>query len=149
YLITGPSPEALVHVPNNEVPTHPIAGTRPRGNNISEDNALAKELLADPNAISEHEMGVDQSKHVLSLICENESSNVPVYKQSEKYEHVMHIVSEVNGTLMKNKSSIDALIACMPAGTVSGAPKIRAMQTINNIEPTKRGFYAGGIGYIT
>src|SRR5699024_12144644 len=78
-----------------------------------------------------------------------ESISVPVYKQIEKYEHVMHIVSEVTGTLMKNKSSIDALIACMPAGTVSGAPKIRAMQMIKNIESTKRGFYAGDIGYIT
>lgn len=149
YLIIGASPEALVQVTNNEVTTNPIAGTRPRGNNISEDNALAKELLADPKEISEHDMLVDLSKQDLSLICESESINVPVYKQIEKYEHVMHIVSEVNGTLMKNKSSIDALIACMPAGTVSGAPKIRAMQTINNIESTKRGFYAGGIGYIT
>src|SRR5699024_12863147 len=99
--------------------------------------------------ISEHDMLVDLSKQDLSLICESESINVPVYKQIEKYEHVMHIVSEVNGTLMENKSSIDALIACMHAGTVSGAPKIRAMQMIKNIESTKRGFYAGGIGYIT
>src|SRR5699024_11318618 len=88
-----------------------------------------KELLADPKEISEHDMLVDLSKQDLSLICESESINVPVYKQIEKYEHVMHIVSEVNGTLMENKSSIDALIDCMPAGTVSGAPKIRAMQT--------------------
>src|SRR5699024_2765315 len=126
-----------------------IAGTRPRGNNIAEDNALAKELLADPKEISEHDMLVDLSMQDLSLICESESISVPVYKQIEKYEHVMHIVSEVTGTLMKNKSSMDAVIACMPASTVSDAPKIRAMQMIKNIESTKRGFYAGGIGYIT
>src|SRR5699024_3576540 len=103
YLIIGASPEALVQVTNNEVTTNPIAGTRPRGNNIVEDNALAKELLADPKEISEHDMLVDLSKQDLSLICESESINVPVYKQIEKYEHVMHIVSEVNGTLMENK----------------------------------------------
>src|SRR5699024_8241823 len=130
YLIIGASPEGLVQVANKEVPRNPIAGTRPRGNSIVEDNALAKELLADNKEISEHDMLVDLSKQDLSLICESESINVPVYKQIEKYDHVMHIVSEVNGTLMENKSSIDALIACMPAGTVSGAPKIRAMQTI-------------------
>src|SRR5699024_3291326 len=134
-----------VQVANNEVTTNPIAGTRPRGNNIAEDNALAKELLADPKEISEHEMLVDLSMQDLSLICESESISVPVYKQIQKYEHVMHIVSEVTGALMKNNSSIDALIACMPAGTVSGAPKIRATQMIKNIQSTIRGFYAGGI----
>src|SRR5699024_3986234 len=91
YLIIGASPEALVQVTNNEVTTTTIAGTRPRGNNIVEDNALAKELLADPKEISEHDMLVDLSKQDLSFICESESINVPVYKQIEKYEHLMHI----------------------------------------------------------
>src|SRR5699024_11087870 len=117
--------------------------------NIAEDNALAKELLADPKGISERDMLVDLSMQDLSLICESESMSVPVYKQIEKYEHLMHMVSEVTATLMNSKSRIDALVACMPAGTVARAPKIRAMHMIKNIESTKRGFYAGGIGYIT
>src|SRR5690625_7388803 len=99
YLIIGASPEALVQVTNNEVTTNPIAGTRPRGNNIVEDNALAKELLADPKEISEHDMLVDLSKQDLSLICESESINVPVYKQIKKQHPVMQIVFKVNDTL--------------------------------------------------
>ena len=149
YLIIGASPEALVQVTDNQVTTNPIAGTRPRGKNEDEDNALADELLADPKEVNEHEMLVDLSKTDLTGICDEKSITIPVYKQIEKYQHVMHIVSEVQGTLLENKSSIDALIACMPAGTVSGAPKTRAMQVINEIETTKRGFYAGGLGYIT
>ena len=149
YLIIGASPEALVQVTGNQVTTNPIAGTRPRGKNNAEDEALAKELLADPKEVNEHEMLVDLSKNDLKDICDENSITVPVYKQIEKYQHVMHIVSEVHGTLLENKSSIDALIACLPAGTVSGAPKTRAMQIINEIETTKRGFYAGGLGYIT
>ena len=149
YLIIGASPEALVQVTNNQVTTNPIAGTRPRGKNELEDNQLALELLADPKEIDEHDMLVNLSKTDLSTICTEKSITLPVYKQIEKYQHVMHIVSEVQGTLLENKSSIDALIACLPAGTVSGAPKTRAMQIINDIEDTKRGFYAGGVGYIT
>lgn len=149
YLIIGASPEALVQVTDNQVTTNPIAGTRPRGKNDVEDKALAEELLADPKEVAEHEMLVDLSKTDLNAICSESSITVPVYKQIEKYQHVMHIVSEVQGTLLDNKSSIDALIACLPAGTVSGAPKTRAMQIINEIETTKRGFYAGGLGYIT
>ncbi len=149
YLIIGASPEALVQVTNNHVTTNPIAGTRPRGKNEQEDKQLALELLADPKEVNEHDMLVDLSKRDLSTICNNESITLPVYKQIERYQHVMHIVSEVHGTLLENKSSIDALIACLPAGTVSGAPKTRAMQIINEIETTKRGFYAGGVGYIT
>ncbi|HLR59904.1 MAG TPA: anthranilate synthase component I [Pseudogracilibacillus sp.] len=149
YLIIGASPEALVQVTGNQVTTNPIAGTRPRGKNEKEDEALADELLADPKEINEHDMLVDLSKHDLTQICDKQSIHVPVYKQIEKYQHVMHIVSEVQGRLQKNKNSIDALIACMPAGTVSGAPKTRAMQIINEIETSKRGFYAGGLGYIT
>src|SRR5699024_12836228 len=122
----------------NEVTTNPIAGTRPRGNNIAEDNALAKELLADPKEISEHDMLVDLSMQDLSLICESESISVPVYKQIEKYEHVMHIVYEVTGTLMKNKRNIYALNFFIQDGTVSVAYILSAWLTINNIVSTQR-----------
>lgn len=149
YLIIGASPEALVQVTDNQVTTNPIAGTRPRGKDEIEDDTLAKELLSDPKEIDEHDMLVDLSKADLNAVCQKSTISVPVYKQIEKYQHVMHIVSEVQGTLLDNKSSLDALIACLPAGTVSGAPKTRAMQIINDIETTKRGFYAGGLGYIT
>src|SRR5690625_5440106 len=114
YLIIGASPEALVQVTNNEVTTNPIAGTRPRGNNIVEDNALAKELLADPKEISEHDMLVDLSKQDLYLFCESESFNVRVYKQIENYEKVMHFVSELYVNLMNKITSIDAHIYCIP-----------------------------------
>lgn len=149
YLIIGASPESLVQTSGDQVITNPIAGTRPRGRTHTEDATLQKELLADPKEIQEHDMLVDLSKGDLTTICTDDSIHVPVYKDIVKYEHVMHIVSEVHGTLKRDKSSIDALIACLPAGTVSGSPKIRAMQIINEIETTRRGFYAGGIGYIS
>lgn len=149
YLIIGASPESLVQTSGNQVMTNPIAGTRPRGKTEMEDHILQAELLADPKEIQEHDMLVELSKTDLNSICKERSIHVPVYKDVVKYEHVMHIVSEVHGTLKKHKSSIDALIACLPAGTVSGSPKIRAMQIINQIEDERRGFYAGGIGYIS
>lgn len=149
YLIIGASPESLVQTTGDKVITNPIAGTRPRGKNDEEDTILSKDLLSDPKEVNEHDMLVELSKADLSPICYTETIKVPVYKKIEKYEHVMHIVSEVHGQLLKNTSSIDALIACLPAGTVSGAPKTRAMQIINEIENKKREFYAGGIGYIT
>lgn len=149
YLIIGASPESLVQTSGRQVITNPIAGTRPRGNTTKEDATLQNDLLADVKEIQEHDMLVDLSKTDLSTICSEDTIHVPVYKDIVKYEHVMHIVSEVHGTLAEDKSSIDALIACSPAGTVSGSPKIRAMQIINEIETTRRGFYAGGIGYIS
>lgn len=148
YLIIGASPESLVQTNGEQVITNPIAGTRPRGATPAEDKTLESELLNDPKEISEHEMLVDLSKNDFSPICNPKSIQTPVYKQVMHYEHVMHIVSEVHGTLAKGKTSFDALIACLPAGTVSGAPKERAMQIINELEEVKRGFYAGGIGYI-
>lgn len=148
YLIIGASPESLVQTTGNEVVTNPIAGTRPRGENDTEDAQLEAELLADKKELAEHKMLVQLSKDDLAPVCDALSINVPVYMSIEKYEHVMHIVSEVHGTLKADKTSIDALIACLPAGTVSGAPKERAMQIINDIEDKRRGFYAGGIGYI-
>ena len=149
YLIIGASPESLVQTSGDQVVTNPIAGTRPRGISITEDEALEKELLSDQKELLEHDMLVELSKTDLSTVCEKASIHVPVYKDIIKYEHVMHIVSEVHGLLKENKTSLDALIACLPAGTVSGSPKERAMQIINEIETERRGVYAGGIGYIS
>lgn len=149
YLIVGSSPESLVQTNGQEVVTNPIAGTRPRGTTTEEDEQLEKDLLSDQKEVNEHEMLVQLSKDDLEKICELDSIHVPVYKDIVKYEHVMHIVSEVHGKLKDGYSSIDALIACLPAGTVSGAPKERAMQIINELETVKRGVYAGGIGFIS
>jgi|SRR5690625_4555734 len=148
YLIVGASPESLVQTTGNHIVTNPIAGTRPRGSTDEADAKLMEELLADDKEIAEHKMLVDLSRNDLGSVCEIGSITIPTYMKIEKYQHVMHIVSEVHGQLKKGLTSIDALIACMPAGTVSGAPKIRAMQIINELEDTKRGFYGGGIGYI-
>lgn len=149
YIIFGASPESLVQTTGTNVVTNPIAGTRPRGKTEKEDNQLEKELLQDEKELAEHEMLVDLSKGDLKKVCELESIHIPVLKDVVKYEHVMHIVSEVHGTLRKDQSSFDALIACLPAGTVSGMPKQRAMQIINELETEKRGVYAGGIGYLS
>lgn len=149
YLIIGASPESLVQTNGTQVITNPIAGTRPRGKSFEEDDQLARELLHDKKELAEHEMLVELSKTDLKQICDIESIHVPVLKEIVKYEHVMHIVSEVHGTLLENQSSIDALIACLPAGTVSGSPKQRAMQIINELETEKRGVYAGAIGYVS
>lgn len=149
YLIIGASPESLVQTTGNQVVTNPIAGTRPRGKTSKEDDILQNELLADNKEIAEHDMLVELSKADLANICSKASIQVPVYKDVVKYEHVMHIVSEVHGELKKDKTSMDALVACLPAGTVSGSPKVRAMQIINEMETEQRGFYAGGIGYIS
>lgn len=149
YLIIGASPESLVQTNGRNVVTNPIAGTRPRGQNELEDQRLERELLADEKEITEHEMLVDLSKRDLKIICEKDSISVPVYKEIVKYEHVMHIVTEVHGLLREEYTNIDALIACLPAGTVSGSPKQRAMQIISDIETKRRGVYAGGIGFIS
>lgn len=149
YLIIGASPETLIQTTGNHVVTNPIAGTRARGKTKVEDQRLMEDLLQDKKELSEHEMLVELSKEELGTTCEATSIHVPVYMNIEKYEHVMHIVSEVHGTLKNNLSSLDALLACLPAGTVSGSPKTRAMQIINDLETTKRGFYGGGIGYMT
>jgi anthranilate synthase component 1 len=148
YVILGASPESLIHTKGANVITNPIAGTRPRGKNQSEDESLTNELLADKKETSEHRMLIELSKSDLRKICEANSIEVPTYMEVEKYQHVMHIVSEVKGKLKDNHTSFDALISCLPAGTVSGSPKIRAMQIINDLEEKKRGAYAGGIGYI-
>lgn len=148
YTVLGASPESLIETKGSHVVTNPIAGTRKRGQNELEDQALAEELLADEKERAEHRMLVDLSRNDLGRVCEVGSIEIPVYMTIERYQHVMHIVSEVTGTLRPDYSGIDALISCLPAGTVSGAPKIRAMQIINELETVKRGPYAGGIGFI-
>ena len=148
YVILGASPESLIQTTGNEIITNPIAGTRARGTTPEEDEALRGELLADKKEIAEHRMLVDLSRNDLGRVCETGSITIPTYMKIEKYQHVMHIVSEVKGKLKKHLTGIDALISCLPAGTVSGAPKIRAMQIINELEDKKRGAYGGGIGYI-
>jgi anthranilate synthase component 1 len=148
YVLLGASPESLIKTKGRTVVTNPIAGTRARGKTSEEDQQLAKELLEDEKELAEHKMLVDLSRNDLGRVCEPGSIEVSKYMEIERYQHVMHIVSEVQGTLNTEYTGIDALISCLPAGTVSGAPKIRAMQIINELEEVKRNAYAGAIGYI-
>lgn len=145
--LAGSSPEMLVRVEGSEVETRPIAGTRPRGVTKEEDIILAQELLADPKERAEHIMLVDLGRNDLGRVCIPGSVTVPQFMITEKYSHVMHLVSSVQGILPEGCSVFEPLKACFPAGTVSGAPKIRAMEIIEELEPTRRGPYAGAIGY--
>ncbi|MFA6456827.1 MAG: anthranilate synthase component I [Bacteroidota bacterium] len=146
--IAGSSPELLVRVENGIVETRPLAGTRKRGATDEEDEALAKELLADPKELAEHLMLIDLGRNDIGRISEFGKVDVTEYMVIEKYSHVMHIVSNVKGKLKKELSAIDAFFSCFPAGTLSGAPKIRAMEVIAELEPVKRGIYGGAIGYL-
>ena len=146
--IVGASPEILVKVKDKKVDVRPIAGTRPRGMNVDEDNKLAEELINDPKECSEHLMLLDLGRNDIGKVCDFGSIQTTDKMIIEKYSHVMHIVSNVSGILSKKYNSIDALISSFPAGTVSGAPKIRAMEIINELEPSKRGIYSGAVGYI-
>jgi anthranilate synthase component 1 len=146
--IIGSSPELLVRLENGVVETRPIAGTRRRGATLDEDAELEKELLADEKERAEHLMLVDLGRNDIGRISEFGSVEVNQFMTVEKYSHVMHIVSNVRGTLRKGMSAVDALYSCFPAGTLSGAPKIRAMEIIAALEPTKRGVYGGAIGYL-
>jgi anthranilate synthase component 1 len=146
--IVGSSPEMLVRVEARHVETHPIAGTRPRGGNDDEDLRLAEELKRNEKERAEHVMLVDLGRNDLGRVCEFGSVRVPQYMTLERYSHVMHLVSTVEGTLAEDRDHLDALVACFPAGTVSGAPKIRAMQILVGLEPTRRDIYAGAVGYI-
>ncbi|SHM66668.1 anthranilate synthase component I [Gracilibacillus kekensis] len=148
YIVLGASPESLIKTTGKHVITNPIAGTRPRGKSEVEDQQLATELLADEKELAEHKMLVDLSRNDLGRVCEIGSITIPKYMTIERYQHVMHIVSEVHGELTKDYTGLDALVSTLPAGTVSGAPKIRAMQIINDLEDKKRGVYAGAVGYI-
>jgi len=146
--IIGSSPEILVRLTDRTIELRPIAGTRPRGKTTEEDLALEKELLADPKEKAEHLMLVDLGRNDAGRVAEMGSVKVDELMVIERYSHVMHIVSGVKATLKKGKDMFDVLRACFPAGTVSGAPKIRAMEIIDELEPVKRGPYAGSVGYL-
>ena len=146
--LIGSSPEVLVRVEDEKAELLPIAGTRPRGATPEEDQRLSEELLADPKERAEHLMLVDLGRNDLGRICTLGSVAVDRYAYIERYSHVMHIVSAISGQIQANTTAIDVLKACFPAGTVSGAPKVRAMEIIDSLEPVRRGIYAGVVGYV-
>jgi anthranilate synthase component 1 len=147
FEIAGASPEPLITVSGRHVSTRPIAGTRPRGSTPEQDHQLADELLADPKERAEHVMLVDLGRNDLGRVCEYGSIQVESFMAVENYSHVMHIVSSVVGQLRPEIDALDALRSVLPAGTLSGAPKVRAMQIIDELEPVKRGGYGGAIGW--
>ena len=147
FKIIGTSPEDLLKVKNRKAQVLPIAGTRRRGRNNKEEKSLEQNLMNDPKELAEHTMLVDLGRNDLGRVCEFGTVEVSESMKIQKYSHVMHIVSKVEGTLAKDKDSIDALMSCFPAGTVSGAPKIRAIQLINDYEKEERNVYAGAVGY--
>jgi anthranilate synthase component I len=149
FHVVGASPEILVRKEGRNITLRPIAGTRPRGATRDADDALAKELLADPKEIAEHVMLLDLGRNDVGRVAETGSVEVTDRMVIERYSHVMHIVSNVEGKLKPGLSSIDVLRASFPAGTVSGAPKVRAMEIIDELEPSRRGIYAGAVGYIS
>ncbi|HKJ01583.1 MAG TPA: chorismate-binding protein, partial [Longimicrobiales bacterium] len=145
--LVGSSPEVLVRVEDGTVTVRPIAGTRPRGRTPDEDRALADDLLSDEKELAEHRMLVDLGRNDVGRVVEYGSVTVPDLMVVERYSHVMHIVSQVEGRLEGGLGAVDVFKACFPAGTVSGAPKIRAMEIIDELEPVRRGPYAGAVGY--
>jgi anthranilate synthase component 1 len=146
--VAGASPEMLVRVENGRAETRPIAGTRPRGRTPQEDELLARELLRDEKEIAEHVMLVDLGRNDVGRVCRHGSVRVPEFMKIERYSHVAHIVSSVTGDLRPGCDALDALQATLPAGTLSGAPKVRAMQIIDALEPQARGLYGGALGYL-
>ncbi len=149
FQIAGASPEPLLTVAGRSVSTRPIAGTRPRGAGPEEDRRIAQQLLGDEKERAEHVMLVDLGRNDLGRVCEFGSVNVDQLMEVEVYSHVMHIVSSVSGRLREDVGAMDALRSVLPAGTLSGAPKVRAMQIIDELEPVKRGGYGGAIGYLS
>ena len=149
FQIVGSSPEILVRLEDNIVTVRPIAGTRPRGKTKSEHLALEKDLLGDPKELAEHLMLIDLGRNDLGRVADMGSVNLTDKMIIERYSHVMHIVSNVTGELKKGMNAMDVLRSTFPAGTVSGAPKIRAMEIIDELEPVKRGVYSGAVGYIS
>ena len=149
HQIVGSSPEMLVRVENRSVETFPIAGTKPISDNPVENRRLASELLADPKECAEHIMLVDLARNDVGKISKFGSVHVAEFMKVHQYSHVQHIVSQVVGELKENLQCYDALRAVFPAGTVSGAPKVRAMEIIDELEPTSRGPYAGAVGYFS
>lgn len=148
YAIVGASPESLLTIRDSHMVTNPIAGTRKRGRSAAEDDQLAEELAGDEKEQAEHKMLVDLSRNDVGRVAQIGTVEVPKYMVIEKYQHVMHLVSEVTGELDNNMHPLDALVSCLPAGTVSGAPKVRAMQLIQEFEEERRGVYGGAIGYL-
>jgi len=148
FSIVGSSPEALVTVQDGWAKTHPIAGTRWRGDTDEEDQLLAKELLSDEKELAEHLMLVDLGRNDLGRVCVPGTVRVEDYSHIERYSHVMHLVSTVTGMLAEGRTALDAVTACFPAGTLSGAPKVRAMELIEEVEKTRRGLYGGVLGYL-
>ena len=146
--VIGSSPEMLVRVEGSRVETHPIAGTRRRGRNEEEDLRLAEELKRNEKERAEHVMLVDLGRNDVGRVCQYGSVRVPQFMGLERFSHVMHLTSIVEGKLADDRDRLDALVSCFPAGTVSGAPKVRAMQIIKELEPTGRGLYAGAVGYL-
>jgi anthranilate synthase component 1 len=149
FQVAGASPEPVLTVTGRRVATRPIAGTRPRGATVADDARIAQELLADEKERAEHVMLVDLGRNDLGRVCEYGSVKVERFMAVETYSHVMHIVSNVSGTLREDVTAMDALRSVLPAGTLSGAPKVRAMQIIDELEPVKRGGYGGAIGYLS
>ncbi|WP_372724487.1 anthranilate synthase component I [Novipirellula sp.] len=147
-MLVGCSPEIMCRVADNIVTVRPLAGTRPRGKTEKEDKALEKELLADPKEIAEHVMLVDLGRNDVGRVAQFGTVELTEVMVVERYSHVMHISSEVQGKLREGLDAFDALKACLPAGTVSGAPKVRAMEVIDSIEPHRRGPYGGAVGYV-
>ncbi|MEK7733732.1 MAG: chorismate-binding protein, partial [Planctomycetota bacterium] len=145
--LIGSSPEVMVKVEDKKITVRPIAGTRKRGVDDNEDSLLAQELIADPKERAEHIMLLDLGRNDVGRVSRYGSVHIDENMVIEKYSHVMHITSSVCGELREGKTAFDALKACLPAGTLSGAPKIRAMQIIDEVEPTKRGPYGGAVGY--
>ena len=146
--LVGSSPEVMVRVVDGKVTVRPLAGTRRRGKDDADDRRLAAELLADPKERAEHVMLVDLGRNDVGRVARYGSVELTDVMTIERYSHVMHITSNVNGQLADGKDSFDALRACLPAGTVSGAPKVRAMEIIDEVEPHRRGPYAGAVGYV-
>ena len=146
--IVGSSPEILARLEDGKVSVRPIAGTRPRGRTHDEDIALEEDLLADPKEISEHLMLIDLGRNDVGRVAEIGSVELTENMLVERYSHVMHIVSHVEGNVRQEISALDVLRACLPAGTLSGAPKVRAMELINQFEPIRRGIYGGAVGYL-
>src|SRR5918999_1586560 len=149
FQIVGASPEPLVTVTGGRATTRPIAGTRPRGGDAEEDQAIAQDLLADEKERAEHVMLVDLGRNDLGRVCEYGSVEVETFMAVETYSHLIHIVSQVGGRLRREVGPMDALRSILPAGTLSGAPKVRAMQIIDELEPVKRGAYGGAVGYLS
>ena len=149
HQVVGSSPEILVHLEDGQITVRPIAGTRPRGRNEADDKALEQDLLADPKELAEHLMLIDLGRNDVGRVSKTGTVELTEKMIVERYSHVMHIVSNVTGQLQDGMSAMDVLRATFPAGTVSGAPKIRAMEIIDEFEPVKRGIYSGAVGYLS